>query len=196
MLNILFWNVRSYRQRQHEMPHMLQDIDICICSKNTTNFASRDSRHTENTEHIPEEEVNNNKSSILVGDFNAHHTLWNCDNTDVNGTRLSNAIEEHNLFLHNIDSYTYIDLHRDYKSNLDLVLSTPLCSDTTNVNVLDETWGKNQQEALMSFMTHDPDRYSTHSLELAELTSHGIRPQHKVALTRKGDSGILESIQS
>ncbi|OXU29082.1 hypothetical protein TSAR_014319 [Trichomalopsis sarcophagae] len=43
----------------------------------------------------------------------------------------------------------------------------------------------------MSFMTHDPVRYSTHSLELAELTSHAVRPQHKVTLTRKGDSGIL-----
>ncbi|OXU16607.1 hypothetical protein TSAR_011852 [Trichomalopsis sarcophagae] len=43
----------------------------------------------------------------------------------------------------------------------------------------------------MSFMTHDPIRYSTHSLELAELTSHAVRPYHKVALTRKGDRGIL-----
>ncbi|OXU23468.1 hypothetical protein TSAR_002767 [Trichomalopsis sarcophagae] len=31
-----------------------------------------------------------------------------------------------------------------------------------------------QQQALMSFITHDPVRYSTHSLKLAELnSSHG-----------------------
>ncbi|OXU21686.1 hypothetical protein TSAR_012698, partial [Trichomalopsis sarcophagae] len=39
-----------------------------------------------------------------------------------------------------------------------------------------------QQQALMSFMTHDP---------LAELIFHAVGPQHKVALTWKGDSGIL-----
>ncbi|OXU17360.1 hypothetical protein TSAR_014407 [Trichomalopsis sarcophagae] len=48
-----------------------------------------------------------------------------------------------------------------------------------------------QQQALMSFMTHDPVRNTTHSLELAKLTSHAVRPQHKVALTQKGDRGIL-----
>ncbi|OXU17971.1 hypothetical protein TSAR_004169 [Trichomalopsis sarcophagae] len=48
-----------------------------------------------------------------------------------------------------------------------------------------------QQQALMRFMTHDHVRYSTHSLELAELTSHAVRSQHKVALTRKGDRGIF-----
>ncbi|OXU32273.1 hypothetical protein TSAR_008094 [Trichomalopsis sarcophagae] len=43
----------------------------------------------------------------------------------------------------------------------------------------------------MSFITHDPVRYSTHSLKLAELNSHTVGPQHRVALTRKGDPGIL-----
>ncbi|OXU18308.1 hypothetical protein TSAR_004933 [Trichomalopsis sarcophagae] len=43
----------------------------------------------------------------------------------------------------------------------------------------------------MSFITHDPVRYSTYSLKLAELTSHAVRLQHRVALTRKGDRGTL-----
>lgn len=189
-LKILFWNIRSYAQRQHEISHILQDIDICICVETwlqehnkfripgfiRNNLAFRETKHATTTidcvemcgieinnfdtpleiiacyrppgiNHTQEQwhsiiqKVNTNKSSLLVGDFNAHHTYWNCHTTDVNGTRLSNAIDEHNLFLHNVDSHTYIDIHRDYKSNLDLVLSSTLASDITNVNVLDETWG-------------------------------------------------------
>ncbi|OXU30661.1 hypothetical protein TSAR_007305 [Trichomalopsis sarcophagae] len=44
---------------------------------------------------------------------------------------------------------------------------------------------------LMSFITHDPVRYSNHSLKLAVLNSHAVRPQHRVALTQKSDHGIL-----
>lgn len=44
---------------------------------------------------------------ILMGDFNAHHTNWNCRYTDSNGEKLSYAIDSHDLFLHNSNTHTH-----------------------------------------------------------------------------------------
>lgn len=87
--------------------------------------------------------VQNLKSdnSLLLGDFNAHSTSWNCNHTDANGQRLGNAIDSYDLYLHNVSSSTYINFQRNYKSNLDLIISTPDIADKINVEVCDETWG-------------------------------------------------------
>ncbi|KAL6266001.1 hypothetical protein P5V15_002851 [Pogonomyrmex californicus] len=29
----------------------------------------------------------NRSDTLFIGDFNAHNTLWNCENTDINGDR-------------------------------------------------------------------------------------------------------------
>lgn len=81
------------------------------------------------------------KDCILVGDFNAHHTIWNCDHNCTNGERLYNTIDDSDLFLHNLDTYTHIDLHRNKKSNIDLIMSSSRIADKLNVTVHDETWG-------------------------------------------------------
>ena len=78
---------------------------------------------------------------ILLGDFNAHNTLWNCKFTDSNGTKFYKSIHSHNLFVHNYNTFTHIDTHRNYKSNIDLVLSSLDISNKINVIACDETWG-------------------------------------------------------
>ena len=82
-----------------------------------------------------------NTNSILVGDFNSHHVNWNCKYTDTNGKRFEKAIENAELFLHNVDSVTFMQPRRDYKSNLDLVFSNLCVSEKLNVCVNNETWG-------------------------------------------------------
>lgn len=47
--------------------------------------------------------------NIVVGDFNAHNTVWNCTKTDSNGEKLLDCIEKHQLFIHNSESYSHID---------------------------------------------------------------------------------------
>ena len=42
---------------------------------------------------------------ILVGDFNAYHSNWNCKYTDSNGRRFHNAFETTDFLLHNDNSY-------------------------------------------------------------------------------------------
>ena len=81
------------------------------------------------------------ENSIFLGDFNAHNVTWNCERTDSNGQRFSNALLENELFLHNFNTKTYVNVHKNYKSNIDLVFSTNDICDLTHVKVCDETWG-------------------------------------------------------
>lgn len=85
--------------------------------------------------------VSNRKNCILLGDFNAHNVAWNCLNSDTNGIRFYNAINAYDLLIHNSDSKTHIDFHRNVKSNLDLVLSTSKIAEKMYVTVNDETCG-------------------------------------------------------
>ena len=87
------------------------------------------------------ENVNINKRCLLVGDFNAHHTNWNCKLTDSNGSKLLKAFENKNLFLHNTDTHTHLDIYRNQKSNIDLIFSSTIFSNQVDVKVCDETWG-------------------------------------------------------
>ena len=89
--------------------------------------------------------INNIKHSrrcLLVGDFNAHNKNWNCRTTDSNGLKLENSLNTHNnAFIHNTNSFSHIDTYRNFKSNIDLVISSINLSDKINCNVIDETWG-------------------------------------------------------
>lgn len=85
--------------------------------------------------------TSHNKNSILVGDFNAHNVKWNCKKTDVNGERLEQSIENQNMFLHNTNTHTHIDMRNNNKSNIDLVLSTMSIADKINFEVYDGTLG-------------------------------------------------------
>jgi len=58
--------------------------------------------------------------SLLIGDFNSHNFTWNCPTTDANGERFESSLDKYDLFLHNRDTLTYIDVRRNYRSNLDL----------------------------------------------------------------------------
>ena len=78
----------------------IPQLDIIACYRSPGLTLSQDQWHTI-TRNV------NNNNVIFVGDFNAHHVHWNCDNTDSNGHRLSEAIDSHNLFLHNENTYTY-----------------------------------------------------------------------------------------
>ena len=187
-LNILYWNARSIKNRKHELPSLLQNIDIFICveswlkDSDKSIFAKGFVQVKKNRQHatgggililIKKEiafiELNNiispdtsvelcairitntnpvldihvcyrtpgfsltqeqwnvlvknvdqNRSCILVGDFNSHNTIWKCRYTDSNGNRLQTSIEDHNLVLHNHDKITRSDFNTNTHSNIDL----------------------------------------------------------------------------
>ncbi|KAL7289071.1 hypothetical protein TKK_0017024 [Trichogramma kaykai] len=81
------------------------------------------------------------RAAILMGDFNARSTSWNCECSDENGMRLENAYGVANICLHNFFSSTFIDLRRRYHSNLDLVFSTFNISHLISTEISDDTMG-------------------------------------------------------
>lgn len=82
---------------------------------------------------------NNEHNNLIVGDFNAHNVLWNCDKTDSNGENLYECIDQNNLFIHNTDSYSHVDSTSN--SNIDLIISSGHFSDKIETIVHDDTWG-------------------------------------------------------
>lgn len=109
------------------------DIIVCYRSPGSTLSQAQWDMIVNNT--------NNRNNCILVGDFNSHNQAWNCVNNDINGVRFLNSIDNHNLLVHNVDTNTYINLHSDRKSNLDLIISSQNIYEKINVTVLDGLYG-------------------------------------------------------
>lgn len=85
--------------------------------------------------------VKDKSHTLFVGDFNAHHTSWNCSKNDSNGIHLYNSYISKNLFLHNNNTLTYIQPYSTYETNIDLVFSSNMLSDKIDVSVGDDTRG-------------------------------------------------------
>ena len=65
------------------------------------------------------------KPFILMGDFNSHHALWGCMNTNEKGRIIEDFITEHDLVLLNDKSSTYLHPATGSYSSLDLTLCSP-----------------------------------------------------------------------
>ncbi|XP_076287597.1 uncharacterized protein LOC143212571 [Lasioglossum baleicum] len=98
-------------------------------------------------------QVDKSQHAILMGDFNAHHTSWNCKNNDTNGERLFNSYNKSDLFLHNSKSITYVQFNNDIRSNLDLIFSSANIAHNINVEVIDETWGSDHYPLFVTVST-------------------------------------------
>ena len=92
--------------------------------------------------------VNTNRHSILVGDFNAHNVIWNCKNTDSNGERLLNSTDDLDLFLHNYNTISRTDFKNNSHSNIDLLFSTTNIAQKIDIKVFDETLGSDHYPIL------------------------------------------------
>ena len=96
------------------------------------------------------ENTTKSKHNILLGDFNAHNTIWNCKKTDSNGEKFINSIDKHNLFIHNDNSLTHIDKYRNTKSNIDLILSSMDIAEKIDTNILDDNYGSDHYPILVT----------------------------------------------
>lgn len=74
----------------------------------------------------------------MVGDFNAHHTAWNCENIDVNGERLE-EFEDEDMFVVNYDTLSRIGEIGQRSSNVDLVWCNSKILDMVGVG--EDSWG-------------------------------------------------------
>lgn len=78
---------------------------------------------------------------LFVGDLNSDSVTWNCQRNDLNGDRLEECIDEFDTYLHNYNTYTYVEPHRGYKYNLDLALPSSSLANHISFKVEADTWG-------------------------------------------------------
>lgn len=65
-----------------------------------------------------------NNESIIVGDFNSHHTVWNCKDIDKNGEHLYDSMSNKGLLCVNKDTSSRLGRVGDSPSNLDLIFAS------------------------------------------------------------------------
>lgn len=83
----------------------------------------------------------NNDNTIIMGDFNAHHTIWNCANIDTNGERLHRVMLNKGYFCLNKDSISRLNYDNQTASNLDLIFANNNLTNITEYEQIDDTWG-------------------------------------------------------
>lgn len=69
-------------------------------------------------------DVDKKNGRIIVGDFNAYNTVWNCEDVDRNGERLLEEFEEEDLFIVNGDTKSRMGSLGQRDSNIDLIFSS------------------------------------------------------------------------
>lgn len=85
--------------------------------------------------------VNKNEGLIVLGDFNAHHSAWNCDTIDTNGERLLEEFEEEDLFIVNFDTKSRVGEIGQRDSNLDLIFCNPKVMHLMSYSQGSDAWG-------------------------------------------------------
>ena len=78
---------------------------------------------------------------ILMGDFNAHHTLWGCIDTNDKGRIIEDFVTKHDLVLLNEKSSTYLHPATGSYSSLDLTICSPGIFPDFNWKVFEDLHG-------------------------------------------------------
>lgn len=79
-------------------------------------------------------------SIIMAGDFNAHHTMWNCEDCDYNGELLLEETEEKYLFVINKDTCSRMGNMVQRDSNLDLIFCSTDMVELIEYQQIDNPW--------------------------------------------------------
>ena len=81
------------------------------------------------------------KPFILMGDFNSHHTLWGCLNTNDKGRKIEEFITNHDLVMLNNKSSTCLHPATGSYSSIDLTICSPEIFPDFNWKVVDDLHG-------------------------------------------------------
>lgn len=80
---------------------------------------------------------------IVAGNFNAHHTLWNCGSCNDIGEGLLEEVEDRDLYIVNSDTLSRIENRTQRDSNLDLMFCTTDMMSLVDYQQLDDPWDSN-----------------------------------------------------
>ena len=116
------------------------------------------------------------KPFILMGDFNSHHTLWGCTNTNDKGRIIEDFITKHDLILLNDKSSTNLHPATGSYSSLDLTICSPGIFPDFNWKVVDDLHGSDhfpiQVSEVGPSVQQCPQRWKLHKANWEQFKVH------------------------
>ena len=111
---------------------------------------------------------------ILLGDFNAHGTLWGCNTTDNRGTEIENLLLNGNLCLLNSKVHTYIHPATGSRSALDLSFCDPSLFLDYKWSVHSDLCGSDHYPVIITSLpaqpSNSPQRYKLSAADWAQFS--------------------------
>lgn len=92
---------------------------------------------------------NDNAEVVATGDFNVHNIVWNCVDTDINGERLAEEMEEENMFV--INTMSRIGESDTNDSNIDLLFVSRGIADKFECEQSIDSWGSDHFPITFNF---------------------------------------------
>ena len=86
---------------------------------------------------------------LFCGDFNAHHVTWGCNDSNIQGNVLLEALDQCNLIFLIDGSFTRINPTGGNNSAIDLSLTSPQLSSILEWTILDDTYGSDHVPILI-----------------------------------------------
>ncbi|XP_071575225.1 uncharacterized protein [Temnothorax nylanderi] len=86
------------------------------------------------------DQVPDTLDSIILGDFNAHNSTWNCDLTTPSGEALHDTLLDRGFFCINSDTKSRVGQRGQRDSNIDLAFGTAGVIDNVEYEQQDDAW--------------------------------------------------------
>lgn len=129
--NIPFQVVAVKTKLQIVAVRILFPVEITVCNIYLPDFSWSIQDLRDAVRQLP-------KPILLVGDFNAHNSLWGSSHTDIRGGFIEDFIEELDFVILNNGEGTYINSRSNSLSAIDLALCSPLLAPSLRWQCLDD----------------------------------------------------------
>lgn len=142
--NIKFHEINTNSENEYQSIQILLENSETITIKNVYCSPTEDIlKYQEIFENI-------SNKTIIVGDFNAHHTIWGCHDTNRRGQTMENFINQNNLTFLNTGTPTF------YKNNtipsaIDLTISTNNIAQKINWYVHNSNLGSDHHPIVITY---------------------------------------------
>lgn len=80
---------------------------------------------------------------MIAGEFNVHNVLWNYRDTDRNGSKLHESMEEKGMYIINDRTMTWNGDERRRETNLDLMFASEEIVEGSKYRQEKDSWGSN-----------------------------------------------------
>ena len=125
------------------------------------------------------------KPFILMGDFNAHSTLWGCRDTNVKGREIEDFISKHDFCLINDKTHTYLHPASGSYSSLDLTICCPEVAPHFTSKVDKDLHGSDHFPIVISevgpSVQERPQRWKLHKANWEQFKLHCEQTIHPIA---------------